>query len=63
MVNTAVGRNTAAPPGAAVRMSAKELLASNGYKLVQIRPGVVKIYPTADAGTLAQEDPEGPGAP
>ncbi len=61
MVSTAVGRNAAVPPGAAVRMSVNELLASNGYKLVQIRKDVVKIYPTADAGTLDQKDPEDTG--
>ena len=49
------GANGAPTGPGAVRKTLKELLALNGYTLVELRPNVIKVFPTKMAAKYGTE--------
>lgn len=54
-LQTISGTNQTTKGPSVVRMPLKELLALNGYTLVELRPNVIKVYPTKSAAKYASE--------
>lgn len=55
MVRAASRTNRLATGPQTLRRTLKEILALNGYTLMELRPNVIKVFPTQSAAKYASE--------